>query len=76
MRGQNVSVNITHPNGNRCRVLDVKESTIRERIVSFLFGRKMKMLILTPGNSVNQITINENKGGYANDNTGRFIGDC
>lgn len=76
MRGQNVSVNITEPNGNRCRVLDARETSVRERVISFLFGKKMKMLILTPGNSVSQITINESKGGYSNDNNGRFIGDC
>lgn len=63
MSNQSVCVNITRQNGTSCRVLGAKERNIRERFLSTLFGKKVKLLIVSPYDSVHQITITENKGG-------------
>lgn len=72
MNKQSVCVNITQPNGTSCTVLKAKERNIRERFLSALFGKKVKLLIVSPCDSVQQITIKENKGG-SNDDTNRSI---
>ena len=61
-----VSIAIKEPDGKRQRVIQAKEMTVRERVMSALFGKKAKVLILTPYESVNEITIKEN-GGNEND---------
>ena len=39
-----------------CRTL-----AVRERLMSLVFGRRQKLAILIPGDSVNEITISEKK---------------
>ena len=73
MNKHSVCVNVTQPDGTRSSVLKVKEKNTRERFLSALFGKKVKLLIVVPSDSVQQITIKENKGG-SNDDTDRSIG--
>ena len=40
-------------------VLQCKNISIREKLLTKLFGRKQKIMILIPGNSVSTVTINE-----------------
>ena len=40
-------------------VLQCKNISIREKLLTKLFGRKQKIMILIPGNSVSAVTINE-----------------
>jgi hypothetical protein len=73
MNTHSVCVNVTQPDGGKSTVLKVKEKNTRERFLSDLFGKKVKLLIVVPSDSVQQITIKENKGG-SNDDTDRSIG--
>ena len=57
--GQNVCISVAQPNGTTCKVLDAKEKTIRERILTALFGKKAKVLIVSPYSSVHHIKIKE-----------------
>lgn len=40
-------------------VLQCKNITIREKLLTKLFGRKQKIMILIPGNSVSTVSITE-----------------
>ena len=40
-------------------VLQCENISIREKLLTKLFGRKQKIMILIPGNSVSTVTINE-----------------
>ena len=57
--GQNVCISVVQPNGTTCKVLEAKEKNIRERILTALFGRKARVLIVSPYKTVHQITIKE-----------------
>lgn len=44
-------------------IASVGTITVRERILSFLFGKGEKITIIVPGNSIRELAINEVKGG-------------
>lgn len=58
-----VCINIAHPSGNPTPVIKSGTMQIRKRLLDFLFGEKVNVLVLTPGNSVETVEIHELKGG-------------
>jgi hypothetical protein len=48
------------------KVLNAREVTFREKLLTALFGKKAKVIVLTPYNSVNEITIEERMQNYDN----------
>lgn len=58
-----VFINITHPSGNPSPVIKSGTMQIRKRFLNFLFGEKVNVLVLSPGDSVETVEIRELKGG-------------
>lgn len=58
-----VCINIAHPSGNTNPVIESGTMQIRKRLLNFLFGEKVNVLVLTPGDSVETVEIHELKGG-------------
>ncbi|MCI6360587.1 MAG: hypothetical protein MR773_01840 [Eubacterium coprostanoligenes] len=67
-----VSVN---EDGKNTRVVKAKEQTVREKLLTALFGKKAKVLVITPYSSTNEITIKE-QGGQANATKRNVQFDC
>lgn len=58
-----VCINIAHPSGNPTPVIKSGTMQLRKRLLNFLFGEKVNVLVLTPGDSVETVEIHELKGG-------------
>jgi hypothetical protein len=58
-----VCINIAHPSGNSTHVIKSGTIQIRKRLLNFLFGEEVNVLVLTPGDSVETVEIRELKGG-------------
>lgn len=58
-----VCINIAHPSGNPNPVIESGTMQLRKRLLNFLFGEKVNVLVLTPGDSVETVEIRELKGG-------------
>lgn len=58
-----VCINIAHPSGNHNPIVESGTRQIRKRLLNFLFGEKVNVLVLTPGDSVETVEIRELKGG-------------
>ncbi|ANP70899.1 hypothetical protein GTH52_00925 [Clostridium tyrobutyricum] len=58
-----VCINIAQPSGNPNPVIESCTKQIRKRLLNFLFGEKVNVLVLTPGDSVETVEIHELKGG-------------
>lgn len=58
-----VCINIAHPSGNPTPVIKSSTMQIRKRLLNLLFGEKVNVLVLTPGDSVETVEIRELKGG-------------
>ena len=67
-----VSVN---EGGKNTSVVKAGEQTIREKLLSLLFGKKAKVLVITPYSSTNEITIKE-QGGSADATKRNVQFDC
>ena len=48
-------------------VITCRNVTIRERFLRLLFGRKQKVTILIPGDSIDEVSICESEGGVKNE---------
>ena len=60
-----ISVSKKPKNGG---IVSYRNITIRERLLSFLFGEKHKLTILVPGDTVQELAISEAKeGGLENE---------
>ena len=46
-------------NGKRTKVVKAQEQTMREKMLTALFGKKAKVLVITPYSATNEITIKE-----------------
>ena len=51
-------------------VITCRNVSIRERLLRFFFGRKQKVTILIPGDSINEVSISESKGGEEGEQDG------
>src|SRR5690625_6115942 len=61
-----VIINVKDENGEKTRVVEGKRKTVRSRMLDLFFGKKVNMLVITPGDSVDTVEIKENrKGGEA-----------
>jgi hypothetical protein len=56
-----VTINVTKPGGRRDAVIHSGSRHLRERICRFLFGEKVRIMVLTPGDSVETVEIREVK---------------
>ncbi len=48
--------------GAEKRILNAREFTVREKLLTALFGKKCKVILLTPCNSDSEITVTEKRG--------------
>lgn len=62
-----VCINIAKPGGTPSPVVRSGTMQIRKRILDFLFGLQVNVLVLSPGDSVQTVEINELKGGENHD---------
>lgn len=51
-------------------VVTCRNVSIRERLLRFFFGRKQKVTILIPGDSIEKVSISEMKGGGEDEQDG------
>lgn len=58
-----VTINVARPGGERRSVIQSSRKTIRARMLDFLFGKKVSLLVIIPGDSVETIEIKEIKEG-------------
>ena len=58
-----VTINVTKPGGFRSPVIQSSRQTIRGKLLDFLFGKKVSLLVVTPGDSVETVEIREIKEG-------------
>ena len=54
-----VCINVIRPNGSKQNVLKGSSCTMRARFLNFLFGEKVGVIILTPGETVENVEIKE-----------------
>ena len=54
-----VCINVSRPNGSKQTVLKGSSCTMRARFLNFLFGEKVGVIILTPGETVENVEIKE-----------------
>ena len=60
-----VTINVAKNGGERSSVIQSSRKTIRSRMLDFLFGKKVSLLVITPGASVDTVEIRELKEGGA-----------
>jgi len=60
-----VTINVASPGGIRSPVLQSGRKTIRSKLLRLLFGEKVGVLVITPGDSVETVEIKEIKEGGA-----------
>lgn len=58
-----VTINVSKPSGNKNQVIQSRKRTIRSRLFNSLFGRKVNLLVITPGDTVESVEIKEIKEG-------------
>lgn len=58
-----VCISITQPGGKSTPIIKSGSMQIRKRLLNFLFGEKVNLLVLTPGDTVETVEIREIKGG-------------
>lgn len=58
-----VCINIAKPNSVPTEVIRSQTMQIRKKLLNFLFGEKVDVLVLSTGDSVQTVEIHELKGG-------------
>ena len=61
-----VCINIAKPGGTPTQVVRSGTVQIRKRLLDFLFGQQVNVLVLSPGDSVQTVEIRELKEGGKN----------
>lgn len=56
-----ITINVTDPNGRKDTLLNGAEMTLPARLVKFLFGDFRQVYLLSPGQTVESVNINEVK---------------
>lgn len=54
-----VTINVANEVGERSPVIESKKLSVRSRILKFLLGEKLGILVVTPGESVETVEIKE-----------------
>lgn len=52
-------VNVMIPSGRKRKAVETGEMTLPARLVRFLFGEGMKVLVITPHSAVGEVVISE-----------------
>lgn len=60
-----VTINVAKPGGIRSPVLQSSRQTIRSKLLNLLFGEKVSLIVITPGDSVETVEIKEIREGGA-----------
>lgn len=58
-----VSICVTRPDGGKATVLKGGSRTLRSRLLNLLFGEKVGVIVVTPGETVETVEIKEIHGG-------------
>lgn len=58
-----VSICVTRPDGGKATVLKGGSRTLRSRLLNLLFGEKVGVIVVTPGETVETVEIKEIQGG-------------
>ncbi|ROR28129.1 hypothetical protein EDD66_10567 [Mobilisporobacter senegalensis] len=58
-----VTINVAKQGNERDQVIQSSRKTIRSRMLDLLFGKKVSLLVITPGDSVETVEIKEIKEG-------------
>lgn len=58
-----VTINVAKPDGDKSPVIQSSKKTIRSRMLDLLLGKKVSLLVITPGDSVETVEIKELKEG-------------
>lgn len=58
-----VSINVAKPSGPPIQVIRSRTLSIRKRFLDFLFGKSMKVMVVSPGDTVHTVEIREMKEG-------------
>lgn len=58
-----VTINVAKPNGISDPVIKSGSKSIRSKFLNWLFGEKVGVFVITPGNSVETVEIKEIKEG-------------
>lgn len=58
-----VSINVARPGSSPAQVVRSRTIHLRQRLLDFLFGKKMSVVVLSPGDSVHTVEIREVKEG-------------
>ena len=62
-----ITINVTDPNGRKATVLQGAVRRLPERLVKFLFGEYTQVYLLSPGQTVESVSISEiREGGKTN----------
>ena len=62
-----VCINIAKPGGTPSPVIRSGTMQVRKKLLDFLFGQQVSVLVLSPGDSVQTVEIHEMKGGENHD---------
>ena len=62
-----ICVSVSRPNNETAEIIKSGSRTIRSKLLNFLFGEKVGVLILTPGRTVETVEIREIQEGGEND---------
>lgn len=61
-----VSICVARPDGGRTAVLKGGSRTLRSKLLGMLFGDKVGVIVVTPGETVETVEIKELRGGERN----------
>jgi len=59
-----VCINVNRPDGATQRVIEGGSRVFRERILNFLFGKRAKVLVISPAECVTNVEIHALPGDY------------
>jgi len=54
-----ISICVTDPSGGKTEVLKGASCTLRKRLLNLLFGEQVRLIVLTPGETVESVEIKE-----------------
>lgn len=54
-----VTIKVAKPDGEAGQVIESGRKTIRSKMLDLLFGKKVSLLVITPGDSVETVEIKE-----------------
>ncbi len=60
-----VTINVAKPGSDKTRVIESSKKTVRSKMLDWLLGKNVGLLVITPGDSVETVEIKELKEGGA-----------